>query len=399
MSVSMARDEVAGNFVNFDPFRVPSPCYVIDISKLEDNLRILADVSAKTDAKILLALKAFSCFAVAEMIGGFLHGTAASGLWEARLGRTRFQGAVHTFAPGLKHDHLAEIQTLSDHLIFNTLGQWQRFKPALRRDGDCAFGLRINPRHSEADNPLYDPCAAWSRLGAPIPSLEEQDLDGLTGFHIHALCDQGFDPFDRLLAATEVKAGSLLEQIRWLNLGGGQLITAQGFDRGGLVGRLRDFGRRTGLELYLEPGTAVALNAGVLVTEVLDTFWNDGHVAVMDSSATCHMPDVIEAPYTPALLGTETVEDGVDPDPRDDRVVRVGGPTCLAGDIIGTYRFDKAPKVGERRLFLDQAYYTMVKATTFNGTPLPSIALWDPRSDDVRVVKQFGYEDFEGRLS
>ena len=325
----MARDEVAGNFVNFDPFRVPSPCYVIDISKLEDNLRILADVSAKTDAKILLALKAFSCFAVAEMIGGFLHGTAASGLWEARLGRTRFQGAVHTFAPGLKHDHLAEIQTLSDHLIFNTLGQWQRFKPALRRDGDCAFGLRINPRHSEADNPLYDPCAAWSRLGAPIPSLEEQDLDGLTGFHIHALCDQGFDPFDRLLAAMEAKAGSLLEQIRWLNLGGGQLITAQGFDRGGLVGRLRDFGRRTGLELYLEPGTAVALNAGVLVTEVLDTFWNDGHVAVMDSSATCHMPDVIEAPYTPALLGTETVEDGVDPNPRDDRVVHAMSAAIL----------------------------------------------------------------------
>jgi len=395
----MTRDETAGNFANFDPFRVPSPCYVIDIAKLEDNLRILADVSAKSDAKVLLALKAFSCFALADMIGGFLHGTAASGLWEARLGRTRFQGAVHTFAPGLKQDHLAEVQTLSDHLIFNTVGQWKRFKPSLRMNGGCAFGLRINPRHSEAENPLYDPCAAWSRLGSPIPELDGEDLEGLTGFHIHALCDQGFEPFDRLLGATEAKAAGLLERINWLNLGGGQMITAQGFDRAALIGRLRDLRRRTELDLYLEPGTAVALNAGALVTEVLDTFWNDGHVAVMDCSATCHMPDVIEAPYTPALLGTETLDRAEDMDPKDDCVVRVGGPTCLAGDVIGTYRFDKAPKPGERRMFLDQAYYTMVKATTFNGTPLPSIALWDPRSDDVRVVKQFGYEDFESRLS
>lgn len=399
MTVEMSRGEVTGHFADFDPFRVPSPCYVIDIAKLEDNLRILADVSAKTDAKVLLALKAFSCFAVAEMMGGFLHGTAASGLWEARLGRTRFQGDVHTFAPGLKRDHLAEIEALSDHLIFNTLGQWQRFKPQLRSGGDCVFGLRINPRHSEAENPLYDPCAAWSRLGSPIPALEDAALDGITGFHIHALCDQGFEPFDRLLAATEAKAGGLLQRINWLNLGGGQMITAAGFDRAGLIGRLRDFRRRTGLDLYLEPGTAVALNAGALVTEVLDTFWNDGHVAVMDASATCHMPDVIEAPYTPALLGTETVTDAADLNPKDDRVVRVGGPTCLAGDVIGTYRFDTPPKPGERRLFLDQAYYTMVKSTTFNGTPLPSIALWDPRTDDVRVVRQFGYEDFEGRLS
>jgi carboxynorspermidine decarboxylase len=399
MTVTMARDEVAGNFVNFDPFRVPSPCYVIDIAKFEDNLRILADVAAKADVKVLLALKAFSCFALAEMIGGFLHGTAASGLWEARLGRTRFQGAVHTFAPGLKQDHLAEIQTLSDHLIFNTVGQWKRFKPSLRMGGDCAFGLRINPRHSEAENPLYDPCAAWSRLGSPIPELEGEDLDGLTGFHIHALCDQGFEPFDRLLGATEKKAGMLLDRIKWLNLGGGQLITARDFDRAALIGRLRDLRRRSDLDLYLEPGTAVALNTGVLVTEVLDTVWNDGHVAVTDCSATCHMPDVIEAPYTPAMLGAETLDRAEDMDPKDDRVLRVGGPTCLAGDVIGTYRFDKAPQTGERRMFLDQAYYTMVKATTFNGTPLPSIALWDPRTDDVRVVKQFGYEDFEGRLS
>ncbi len=399
MTVSMTRDEVAGNFVNFDPFRVPSPCYVIDIAKLEENLRLLAEVSAKADAKVLLALKAFSCFAVADMIGGFLHGTAASGLWEARLGRTRFQGEVHSFAPGLKQDHLAEITSLSDHLIFNTLEQWTRFKPKLGMGDDCAYGLRINPRHSEAENPLYDPCASWSRLGSPIPSLADADLEGLTGFHVHALCDQGFEPFDRLLAATETKAGSLLEQMRWLNLGGGQLITAAAFDRAALIGRLRDLRRRTELDLYLEPGTAVALNAGALVTQVLDTFWNDGHVAVMDTSATCHMPDVIEAPYTPALLGADTVDRDEDMDPKNDRVVRVGGPTCLAGDVIGTYRFESAPKVGERRLFLDQAYYTMVKATTFNGTPLPSIALWDPRTDDVRVVKQFGYEDFEGRLS
>lgn len=385
------------SFAALDPRRLPSPCHVIDLVRLEDNLRILSDIARRADVRVLLALKAFSCFAVAELIGAYLSGTAASGLWEARLGRSRFRGEVHTFAPGLKAADLAEIEQLSDHLIFNTPGQWRRFAPALARDGRCAYGLRLNPRHSEVANPLYDPCAAWSRLGATADELTGTDLGGISGLHVHGLCDQGYAPFDRMLAAVERSAADLLGQVRWINLGGGQLLTAAGYPVDLLVGRLTDFRRRTGLAVYLEPGTAVALEAGALVTEVLDTGRTEGHFAIVDASATCHMPDVIEARYTPEILGAEIVP----PDEAaadDPCVVRLGGPTCLAGDVIGTYRFAAPPRPGDRLVIQDQAYYTMVKATTFNGTPLPSIALWDPRTDALDLVRSFGYEAFEHRL-
>lgn len=385
------------SFTGLDPARLPSPCHLIDLARLENNLRILAGIARRADVKVLLALKAFSCFAVADLIGDHLHGTAASGLWEARLGRRRFRGEVHTFAPGLKADQLAEIEELSDHLIFNTPGQWRRFVPALARDGGCAYGIRLNPRHSEVENPLYDPCAAWSRLGATAGDLAGVDLDGITGLHVHGLCDQGYAPFDRLLAAVERVAGDLLGQMDWINLGGGQLLTAPDYPVDRLVDRLAGFRSRTGLSVYLEPGTAVALEAGALVAEVLDTGRTEGHFAVLDASATCHMPDVIEARHTPEILGAEIVP-AVEAAADDPCVVRVGGPTCLAGDVIGTYRFPVPPKVGDRVVILDQAYYTMVKATTFNGTPLPAIALWDRPTDDLRVIRSFGYEEFERRL-
>ena len=391
--------EAAGAFAGFDPARVPSPCYVIDLVKLEDNLRVLARIAAEAEVEVLLALKAFSCFAVADLIGDYLHGTAASGLWEARLGRTRFKGAVHTFAPGLKPGHLAEIEDLSDHLIFNTAGQWSRYRGEVSADGRCAYGLRINPRHSEAETPLYDPCAPWSRLGVPPGQLAAEDLSGISGFHVHALCDQGFAPFDRLLSATEERFGALFGSMDWINLGGGQLLTAEDYPVADLIARLRSFRTDTGLRTYLEPGTAVALNAGALVTEVLDTGWNDGRFAVVDCSATCHMPDVIEAPYTPDVLGGETIEGAGTAEAKDPAVLRLGGPTCLAGDVIGTYRFQDSPAVGDRLMVLDQAYYTMVKASTFNGTPLPAIALWDRHNDTVRIVREFGYDAFESRLS
>ncbi len=386
------------SFTGLDPARLPSPCHVIDLARLEDNLRILAGIARRADVKVLLALKAFSCFAVADLIGDYLHGTAASGLWEARLGRRRFRGEVHTFAPGLKADHLAEIEDISDHLIFNTLGQWRRFASALARDARCGYGIRLNPRHSEVENPLYDPCAAWSRLGATAGDLIGADLDGITGLHVHGLCDQGYAPFDRMLAAVEDAAGPLFSRIEWINLGGGQLLTAPEYPVDRLVDRLADFRSRTGLAVYLEPGTAVALEAGALVAEVLDTGRTEGHFAVLDASATCHMPDVIEARYTPEVLGAEIVAP-VEAAADDPSVVRLGGPTCLAGDVIGTYRFPAPPRVGDRVVILDQAYYTMVKATTFNGTPLPSIALWDSRTGDIRVVRSFGYEEFERRLA
>jgi carboxynorspermidine decarboxylase len=383
-------------FAALDLERLPSPCYVIDLVRLEVNLKLLKTLANAADVKILLALKAFSCFALADLIGQYLHGTAASGLWEARLGRTRFKGEVHSYAPGLKADHLAAIETLSDHLIFNSLNQWHRFEVDLAPAGGCSYGLRVNPRHSEAETPLYDPCAPWSRLGVTAEALGDDLPGAVNGLHVHALCDQGFDPFDRLLTATEQRFGHLFGSIEWINLGGGQLITASDYPLDRLIGRLSNLRRRTGLSVYLEPGTAVALDAGALVTEVLDTGRNDGSFAVLDCSATCHMPDVIEAPYTPDLLGAEQA---LDPDPQDSANYRLGGPTCLAGDVIGTYRFDRPPRTGDRLCFLDQAYYTMVKASTFNGTPLPAIALWHRNRDTVEVIRRFCYEDFEGRLS
>ena len=395
----MTASDSAGAFGALDSARVPTPCYVIDLVRLEDNLRILRCIGQRAGVEVLLALKAFSCFAVADLVSSYLDGTAASGLWEAKLGRTRFGGAVHTFAPGLKDDQLADILVCSDHLIFNTANQWQRYRDRVAGGAGCDFGLRVNPRHSEADIPLYDPCAPWSRLGVPPARIGEAALDGLSGFHVHALCDQGFEPFDRLLAATERAFGAYFPALDWLNLGGGQLLTAPDYPVDALVRRLVDFRGRTGLCLFLEPGTAVALNAGALATEVLDIGWNEGHFAIVDCSATCHMPDVIEAPYTPDVLGAETVTMEEELDAADPCIVRLGGPTCLAGDVIGTYRFPRPPAVGDRLLILDQAYYTMVKSSTFNGTPLPGIALWDRHADTVSIVKEFGYEEFEARLS
>jgi carboxynorspermidine decarboxylase len=391
--------EVEAAFGGFDPARVPSPCYVIDLAVLESNLKVLRRIADDADVKVLLALKAFACFEVADLIGAYLHGTAASGLWEARLGHDRFAGEVHAYVPGFKPDQVAEIQTYADHLIFNSLSQWQRFDPLLASRPSGAYGLRINPRHSEVETPAYDPCAAWSRLGALAQDLTEDALGSIGGLHVHALCDQGYEPFDRLLAATETRFGGFFGHVDWINLGGGQLLTAADYPVDRLIDRLRAFKARWGLEVYLEPGTAVVLNAGALVAEVLDTGWNDGHFAVLDASATCHMPDVIEAPYTPDLLGGVPFGSPADDAARDDHVFRLGGPTCLAGDVIGTYRLEKPPKSGDRLLFLDQAYYTMVKSTTFNGTQLPAIALWDSRTDALRVIREFGYGTFEGRLA
>ncbi len=385
------------SFARFDPARVPSPCHVLDLARIEANLEKLAYVRREAGVKVLLALKAFSCFPVAGLVDKYLDGCAASGLWEAKLAATRFAGEVHTYAPGLKPVELDEICVLSDHLIFNSLSQFGRFRDALPEAGGPHLGLRINPEHSEVETPLYDPCAAGSRLGVPVSRLETADLEPFAGLHVHALCDQMFEPFDRLLGAVETRASHLFEAVDWLNLGGGQLLTADDYPLGDLVTRLHLARDRTGLDLVLEPGTAVALDAGVLVAEVLDTGWNRGHFAVMDVSATCHMPDVIEAPYTPDIAGAAPVNAAaVDPD--DPCTVRLGGPTCLAGDVTGTYRFPRPPVAGDRLMIRDQAYYTMVKATTFNGTPLPALALWDSRTDALEVVKTFGYAEFEGRL-
>jgi carboxynorspermidine decarboxylase len=386
-------------FAEFDPTRVPSPCYVINRAQLIRNLEALKAIGREADVRILLALKAFSCFHVADDIGRYLDGTAASGLYEARLGKTRFKGEVHTFAPGLKQADLPELLELSDHLILNSLSQYRRFQETLDKAHGCALGLRVNPGHREVDNPLYDPAAPWSRLGVPVEKLTTEDLTPFDSLHVHALCDHDLDAFARLLAAFEDKARHLFGAVEAINLGGGLLMTEEDFPKDRLVRLLTGFRARTGLAVTLEPGTAVVRHAGALVTEVLDTTRTGGNVAILDASATCHSPDIIEAPYTPIIAGTDPIgRTRADEFAGEHDVWRLGGPTCLAGDIFGTYRMTTPPRAGDRLVILDQAYYTMVKSTTFNGMPLPSIAIWDPDDDRVEVVRAFGYADFEDRL-
>ncbi len=374
----------AGRFAQFDLSRVPSPCFVVDEVKLRDNLRELRAVSDASGADILLALKGFSMWSLAPMVADYLAGTCASGLWEAKLARAHYGGKLATYAPAFKPSEFGDIAALSDHVVFNSLAQADKFAAGL---GRADAGLRINPEHSEGEIEKYDPCAAGSRLGQPVSQIDTLP-DTIRGIHMHTLCEQGFDPLARTVAAVRPFLDSQKDKLDWLNLGGGHLITRPDYDRDGLVALLKELRDALGVQLYLELGTSVAFDAGILVGEVLDVTENNGPVAILDVSATAHMPDVIEAPYRPALLGEGG---GVS--------VRLGGPSCLAGDMIGDYAFAHVPLAGQRVAFLDQAHYSMVKTTTFNGIQLPSIAIWNSQTDALRLVKQFDYTDFEGRLS
>jgi carboxynorspermidine decarboxylase len=387
-----------GAFAHFDLNRVPSPCFVVDEVAVRRNLVTLADVGQRAGAKVLLALKAFSMWSLADLVGRHLDGTCASGLWEARLAREHYHGHLTTYSPAYKREDLPEILRLSDSVIFNAPSQVARFADliaAARAAGEVFdIGLRLNPEHSEAEVAKYDPCQLGSRLGFPVSQLRPEHLEGIDGLHVHALCEQGFEPLQRIWASLEPKLEGLLPGLKWLNLGGGHHVTRADYDIDGLVGLLGQIAQRHGVQVYIEPGEAIALDTGILVGEVLDTFDNGLHVAITDISATCHMPDVIEAPYRPAMLGEGPIlEKG------EGVTVRLGGPSCLAGDIIGDYVFDTRPTPGTRIAFLDQAHYSMVKTNTFNGVPLPAIALWDSETDALRVVRRFDYTDFRDRLS
>lgn len=382
-----------GAFARFDLHRVPSPCFVVDEAAVRRNLVVLKDVADRGGARVLLALKAFSMWSLADLVGEYLNGVCASGLWEARLAREHYSGELTTYSPAYRAEDLPEILHLSDTVIFNSPAQIARFEDVLaqaRAEGVVfEIGLRLNPEHSEAEVAKYDPCSPGSRLGFPISQLRPEHLRGVDGLHIHALCEQGFEPLRRIWDSLEPRLDGLLGGLKWLNLGGGHHVTRADYAREDLIAFLREVRERHGLEVYLEPGEAIALDAGILVGEVLDAFDNDMHVAITDISATCHMPDVLEAPYRPAML--DEAADGVS--------IRLGGPSCLAGDVIGDYLFDGPPAPGARIAFLDQAHYSMVKTTTFNGVPLPSIALWNSETDALRVVRQFDYPDFRDRLS
>ena len=384
-----------GAFAQFDLNRVDSPAFVVDVARLRANLAVLADIRDRAGVKVLAALKAFSMWKVAPVVGEYLDGVCTSGLWEAKLAAEHYKGEIATYCAAYKAADIPEILRLSDHVIFNSPGQHARFAgeiAAARAAGEAFdIGLRINPLHAEGEVPRYDPCAPHSRLGFPVDQLEDAHLEGVTGLHFHTLCEQDFEPLQRTWMALKPRIERFLPRLQWLNFGGGHHVTRADYQREDLIVFLQKVRAETGCEIYLEPGEAVALDAGILVGTVLDTQWNGMPLAVTDISATCHMPDVIEAPYRPAMLG-ERAEGADEP-------VRLGGPSCLAGDVIGDYVLPGTCEPGTRFAFLDQAHYSMVKTTTFNGVALPSIWLWDSATDALECVKRFSYEDFRDRLS
>lgn len=376
-----------GVFKNFDLNSVPSPCFVIDEARVEENLKILREVADKSGAKILAALKAFSCYGLAPLVNEYLHGVAASGLYEARLARDFYKGELATFGAAFHERDVDEILDLSDHVIFNSPQQKECFLPKAKHAKGLDVGLRINPEHREGHVEKYDPCAPCSRLGWPISKLQSANMVGVDGLHMHTLCEQGFQPLLNTWNAVKPKIEAFFPQLKWFNFGGGHLITQCDYGREGLIDFLKMTAHETHLQLYLEPGAAVVFNAGILVGEILDVTENSRPIAITDISATCHMPDVIEAPYRPKLLN----EGG-------GYAYRLGGPSCLAGDVIGDYRFQGPLNVGDKIAFLDQAHYTMVKTHMFNGIPLPNIAIWNSKTNALRMWKQFSYDDFKARL-
>ncbi|HEL1674523.1 TPA: carboxynorspermidine decarboxylase [Streptococcus suis] len=371
--------------------QIPTPAYVIDEAKLVNNLEILKSVQNQTGCKVLLAQKAFSMYATYPLISQYLAGTTASGLYEARLGREEFGGEVHVFAPAFKDADLEEILEIADHVVFNSERQLRKHVDKCRAAG-VSIGLRINPECSTQDeHALYDPCATGSRFGVRIDQFSEDLLDLVDGLHFHTLCEQNSDDLKTTLEAVEDKFGPYLHRIKWLNMGGGHHVTREDYDLDLLISSIQHMQETYGLEVYIEPGEAIALNAGYLVTEVLDIVENGIETLVLDASATCHMPDVLEMPYRPPLRhGFEAGEKAF--------TYRLSSNTCLTGDIIGDYSFEKPVEIGDKLYFEDMAIYSFVKNNTFNGIGLPRLVLMD-QTGDCRIIKEFGYEDFKGRLS
>ncbi len=376
---------------------LPTPCYVIDEGKLEDNLKILHDVEEKTGAKILLAQKCFSAFYEYPLISKYISGTTASGLYEAKLGYEEMHKENHVFSPAYRQQDMEEILNICDHVIFNSKNQLLKYKDLVdkvnqSRNRKVSIGLRINPECStQTDHAIYDPCAPGSRMGIRLSDFDDELADMVDGLHFHTLCEQNSDDLETTLKAVEEKFGKYLNKMKWLNMGGGHHITRDDYVIERLVRLVNHMKETYDLQIYLEPGEAVALNAGYLVTEVLDIVDNEIKTLVLDASASCHMPDVLEMPYRPPLK--DSGEAG-----EKNYTYRLSSNTCLAGDVIGDYSFDKEIKIGDKLYFEDMAIYSMVKNNTFNGIPLPAIAAMD-KEGNCRIIKEFGYEDFKGRLS
>lgn len=379
--------------MDIDFGRLPTPSYVVDERLIRKNLEILKSVMDRTGCRILLAQKAFSMFYLYPLIGRYLSGTAASSLFEARLGYEEMKGKeVHIYSPAYREEEFDEIMEICDHIIFNSFSQWVKYRDRVknsRREIQC--GLRINPEYSEIRTEIYNPCAAGSRLGVTLKNFKEEYLDGIDGLHFHTMCEQNSDVLKRTIRVVDEKFGKYIKRMKWVNFGGGHHITRPDYDIDTLVESIMFIKDKYNVEVYLEPGEAIALNAGYLVARVLDIVNNGIDIAILDTSAACHMPDVLEMPYGPQIIGAG--KPGEYP-----YTYRLGGVTCLAGDVIGDYSFKQPLKEGDILVFTDMAIYTMVKNNTFNGINLPSIAVYNDE-EGLKVIKRFGYEDFKSRLS
>ena len=375
----------------FDISKVKTPCYVTDESLLLKNMRVMEKVQRETGCKILLAQKAFSMYSAYPLLSKFLKGTTASGLYEAKLGREEFGGEVHVFSPAYKREEMEQLVQIADHIVFNSFRQWKKYRDLVKNCGrKISCGIRVNPQYSEIETEIYNPCAVNSRLGTTLEQFDESELYGIEGLHFHTMCEQGADVLERTLPYFEEKFGKYLYDMKWVNFGGGHHITRDDYDVQKLIDCVNYIGKKYDVQVYLEPGEAVALNAGFLVTEVLDVGKNGMNFAIVDTSAACHMPDVLEMPYCPFIIGSGKADE-------KPYTYRLGGPTCLAGDIIGDYSFDRPLKEGDRLIFTDMAIYSMVKNNTFNGMTLPSIYLYT-LDGKLKLIKEFGYEDFKRRV-
>ena len=376
--------------LGFDTNKVKTPYYIVDENLLIKNLELLQRVEKEAGCHILLAQKAFSMFSLYPLMSKYLSGTAASGLYEAKLGHEEMGKENHVFSPAYQEDEFDEILEICDHIIFNSFSQWEKFREKALQTKK-KFGLRINPEHSTQDHAIYDPCSPGSRLGITLANFRPELLDGISGLHFHTLCEQNADALIETLAAVEEKFGQYLHKMDWVNFGGGHHITREDYEVDALITAIKRFKEKYDVKVYLEPGEAVALNTGYLVSKVVDILDNGMKIGILDTSAACHMPDVIEMPYRPRVIEAGQPEEKA-------YTYRFGGPTCLAGDIIGDYSFDKPLSIGDKIVFCDMAIYSMVKNNTFNGMKLPSIAI-ARTNGEVEVVKTFGYEDFKNRLS
>lgn len=381
------------NLSNFDVQSVPSPCFVVDEVSVERNLRIIDRVQKESGAKVLIALKAFAMWSMFPLLQRYLAGCCASGLNEALLARDEFTGEIHVHGPAFPDGELEQLAEIANHISFNSFDQWHRAESQLE-GSDIQVGIRINPEHSEVQTTIYNPCAPGSRLGVTIDVFKKHAarLDGISGLHFHTLCEVNSDSLQRTLTVVENKFGMFLAdpRITWVNFGGGHHISREDYNVEQLIDLINKFRNKYDVDVILEPGEAIGLNTGVLVATVLDIVENGLQIAILDTSATAHIPDVLEMPYCPNVFGASE---------GSSHSYRLGGLSCLAGDVIGDYSFEKPLEVGDRLVFDDMAHYTMVKTTMFNGVSLPSIAIHNSETGESRVIRQFGYEDYRSRLS